>query len=398
MTPPPRTITVDLPAHNVWADVATPQPTMVGDHECLADASDTTGFSMSATTSGLKVGTTTEGGGNTAVGFGLLDLPIGATLVDARFVARMDVSSVGDVPAGSYDTGGWNYPTPVRYPTLAVDYEWGATRQLYTLDAPDTGTGQVEVVGGSSIAHLLDGNDYLIAGIGTPDTGTFGLCPRVYIADPWWQSPPENNPVFVSYLAIRVTYTLSPCFQELTATFKPDAPATFTSTANAADDVVWRDGDPATYVTMTGPAGECYGLLDSYAGPAALDLTVGITAASASGDSFVLALKAGTAPWAVGDYIIETPMTVLAGTTQTEYSHSYSEAELADAGLTFDAVIAGLANETALIGIAGVADLVVSEAWVRVGHKCYVLNPLRIHPRSSTRIYPRRRTRRPGTF
>jgi hypothetical protein len=53
----------------------------------------------------------------------------------------------------------------------------------------------------------MGGSDYVLSGIGTPATGTFGLGPHVYIADPWWQLPPENHPVFVSYLAIRITYT-----------------------------------------------------------------------------------------------------------------------------------------------------------------------------------------------
>jgi hypothetical protein len=183
----------------------------VGGPECLADTDDASGFSLSAIEQGFYIGATSSGsGGGVALGFGLLDLPENATLVDARFVAKMDISSVGLVPPGGYATGGWS-PTPVRYPTLGIEFSSASSLLRYTLDAPSSGTGQVEVVG-SPIAHLFPEGDYVIAGIGTPDTGTFGLCPHVYIADPWWQFPAEDNRVFVSYMAIRVTYTTAGLF------------------------------------------------------------------------------------------------------------------------------------------------------------------------------------------
>ncbi len=203
------TVTVDLPAQNVM--IAYPGAgvpgTRIGGLSCLAAAGDGEGVRISGLNAGFYVGATPHpvlpeygGSSGTTMGFGLFDLPADATLVDCRFVANMVVE--GPTTPNPYPEDNLNFlsPYPATFP--AVNLAYGGSHTEHTLTPPASPS----EVTGTAITHLIGGADYVISGIGTPDTGTFGLCPFVTIYHPLGE-PYRDTTVFIDYLAIRLTYT-----------------------------------------------------------------------------------------------------------------------------------------------------------------------------------------------
>jgi hypothetical protein len=208
--------------------------------------------------------------------------------------------------------------------------------------------------------------------------------------------------------------SLSPCFQTLDF---HNARKTNTPDVDTAGTEVWSDGNPATSLGPDDVFGG-WADLDPYTGPSALDLTVTVQASATSptlgevpfgirvdcpGGSIDLWGGGSTGARATStgeplDFRIPTD-----GVTRTR-TMTISDANILAGWGTlaeFYDALRGTCRAEAWIDLeAGVegADVQIHELSLRVGHKCYVLNPLRIYPRSSTRIYPRRRTRRPGTF
>jgi hypothetical protein len=197
----------------------------------------------------------------------------------------------------------------------------------------------------------------------------------------------DNSSVGTSALDVKVyeawieVGTISPCFDTLAAT--------------------WVGGDNTLEASSS-----IYGLLDTYTGPSVLDLTVDFTATSTTQDniSFV-----GVWGWdgsaATADLAVASPVSITADGNPHDYSHTFIGAELFD---TWDAIKAALTSGAAVLRFEqGFTDapIVIANATLRVGHKCYVLAPpLRRYPRSDglgvgpKRHYPRSLSRRPGTF
>lgn len=210
------TLTVDLPAHNVWPISSgdgggLPPSVRVGGTDCLVDPSDgqyvemygtTTGFLVGATESIFEPGYGVDGGSQ--LGFGLFDLPAGAELLDCRFVSSLEFSGSDPIPDGTF-TSTDIAPIPVESPVIAIDYSGQPLAYGYALSPS-------EAIG-DPIVHLLPAvvggsADYVIAGIGTPDTGVNGLGPSVHVLNPFWPVSGDYL-VRVHYLAIRVTYQVA---------------------------------------------------------------------------------------------------------------------------------------------------------------------------------------------
>ena len=109
------------------------------------------------------------------------------------------------MPGGTYSSTYTNQPVE-SYPMLVLDYDddpYSGGYNLSTIPLHSYG----ETLTSVDIKHLIFGSDYVFAGIGSPDTGTFGLCPRVFV-DYNYPIPNEPIPVHLAYLAIRITYEI----------------------------------------------------------------------------------------------------------------------------------------------------------------------------------------------
>lgn len=201
-----------------------------------------------------------------------------------------------------------------------------------------------------------------------------------------------------------VLYTtpLSPCYQTLTTTFDSAFDPAHV-TANAADDVVLRDGDSATYAT----GGSVNGYLDTYTGPTATDLTVGVVAAGDSGvgTDFDVELISGRGN--VPHILISTPtLSVPQDAASSTYAYTFTDSDFDGTGYTLADVVARLAGSdpemAIVVELPGGSGVQVSEVWVRVGHKCYRPAPLRRYPHldgfgQGPRRYPNPPRLRPPT-
>lgn len=210
--------TVDLPAHNAYIESSEDLVTVVGSEaaETLASMSTSSYYRFTKTTaSGVGNGWAFRvGRGGSMLGFGLWTQPEGSTVTDVRFVmiARLPGGGGGDIPndgngsygGGAYDSSYTNLPV-YRWPMLMLRYS-GASID-YNFSQINTNGAWAEYLCNVSLRHNLFGSDYVIAGLGTPDTGTKGLCPRVFI-DSWYPWPVSPDvPIDLAYLAIRITYT-----------------------------------------------------------------------------------------------------------------------------------------------------------------------------------------------
>jgi hypothetical protein len=226
-----------------------------------------------------------------------------------------------------------------------------------------------------------------------------------------------TNTVTVYELDISAA-VLSPCFETLNF---HNARKTNTPDVDTAGTEVWADGNLATSL---GPD-DTYGGwadLDAYSGPTALDLTVTVQA-SASSPSLaevpfgirVDSAGGSTDLWGGGrtgarasatgeplDYLVPTD-----GSTYA-LSRTISDANILVGWATvadFYDQLRGTCRAEVWIDLASGditgADVQIHELSLRVGHKCYVLNPLRRWPGGAatgpSRQWPRRITRRPGT-
>ena len=202
------TFTVDLPAHNVVVENAGPHPspTLTGGSEALADTDTASKVVLSQGTMGFFVGSDGTQSGGGAVGFGLWNQPAGSVIESIRFVALAYREGGGDVPAGTFSAAYTNQPV-VTWPVLMLAYAGDGYNGGYNLSTiPLASYGETQT--SEDIRHLINGNDYVIAGIGNPDTGTHGLCPKVFI-DFNYPTPAQPVNVHLAYLAIRITYSMA---------------------------------------------------------------------------------------------------------------------------------------------------------------------------------------------
>lgn len=223
--------TVELPAHNVAINEASPSSyaEIVGGGEALAtrDPDFYVRFNWDNADYNVFVGKVWNGAGFTsALGFGLWDpASVGVTAADItdirliaegwcdRFCPDVDDAAEADYFA-NYGANATNTPIE-RWPFLLVRYEGDAFENGFGtgynlsqfFESGLDGSGGVwPVECAVQMQHLIAGDDYVIAGIGTPDTGTFGLQPEVQIADPLSLSAFVNRNLYLTYLAIRITY------------------------------------------------------------------------------------------------------------------------------------------------------------------------------------------------
>lgn len=189
---------------------------------------------------------------------------------------------------------------------------------------------------------------------------------------------------------------------------------------------IWSDGSDATSVTIARPPSQNANgwlpplVLPSGAEPVQIIFHVRSSATSSAGAATI-----DTSPQIVfddpggsgssGSSDLITLNTVPADGTISDLQHRVSSADYANLGLNIYQVVERLkGTDPTASGLrairydmlgpftfpAGVTwSYTVYETWLEV---VYMLPsapaPLRIHPRSSTRVYPRRHTRRPGTF
>lgn len=215
--------TVDLPAHNAYIEPTEDLVTVVGGDglETLANTSTSSYIRFSRTvSSGVTNGWAFRvGRGGSMLGFGLWTPREGATITDIRFVmtARLPGPAGGDIPydggttntwgGGTYESSYTNVPV-FRWPMVMIEYSGAGRYYNFSEIATDGTWGEYQCR--VPLAHVLFGSDYVIAGIGAPDTGVNGLCPRMYIDPyyPWPYSALDDRNVDLAYLAIRITYTL----------------------------------------------------------------------------------------------------------------------------------------------------------------------------------------------
>lgn len=221
------TFTVDLPGHNAYVEPTEDLVSVIGSDGLETVANTSTDsyirFDKDTASVGGNGWAFRVGRGGEFLGFGLWDKPAGATVTDIRFVmkARLPFGGGGDIPydgggtygGGSFPPGFTNLPV-YRWPMVMITYA-GAQYEVpsgYNFSAIRTDGQWDDLVCDVQLKHLIGGSDYVIDGIGSPDTGTFGLCPRVFINIdyPWPNVPFVNNvAVDVAYLAIRITYDLA---------------------------------------------------------------------------------------------------------------------------------------------------------------------------------------------
>lgn len=219
------THTVDLPAHNAYVEAWADLVSVVGGLglDTLTDPSTSTYIRFDKTV-GSDFGGREDyafrvGRGGSMLGFGLWDQPAGTTVTDVRLVAtmRLPLGFGGEIPddgdgswgGGMYGPGYTNFPL-YRWPMMMVHYQGDPYDQGYNFSQVRTDGLWDELECAVPLQHYIGAADYVIAGIGTPDTGTFGLCPAVQI-DPFYPDVHQpyvyNVAVDLAYLAIRVTYT-----------------------------------------------------------------------------------------------------------------------------------------------------------------------------------------------
>lgn len=214
--PPDPTVTVvELPAQNITTTDAGVGAVITGGPTALATRSldSYVTFTRSAVNiePGIRVGY--EDDNDQTVGFGYLDLPEDAVVNSVRLISEgyiSDGSQAVDGPEFTGDIGSvpgvTNSPMPSKAPLLLIQHDgdpWTSGGGYHISTFPDDVVGAAECA--SEITHLIAGEDYVIAGIGSPDTGIGGLCPRVFIPQyPW---PAVDQEIVLTYLAIEVTYT-----------------------------------------------------------------------------------------------------------------------------------------------------------------------------------------------
>lgn len=202
--------TVELPAHNVGVSGSGAE--ISGGSGALSARG--TGSSVRFNWSEGKV-RVFVGFGDT-LGHGLWTPPTGAVVEDVRFIAEGYLNTIpGDpvVPVVEATYFAWNGAdhtnTPlVNWPLLTVGYDgdpWsGAGDQGYNISTfVENSLNDAECA--VQLQHLIGGDDYVIAGIGTPDTGTDGLRPQLNL--PEYPGAAGNVDLILTYLAIRITYS-----------------------------------------------------------------------------------------------------------------------------------------------------------------------------------------------
>lgn len=171
------------------------------------------------------------------------------------------------------------------------------------------------------------------------------------------------------------TAPLSPCFKTLVPT--------------------WAAGDGTGFTTNGEPSA-----IDTYNGPTALDLTLGVTASSVSGGTFTYHLWADYGGSPASEFIGSVDFTLDAGTPESDHVHTLTAADFTSWGTTLADVVAKFSTGAAAVFLESAGGLVYYDVWVQVGHKCRTVYPLRRHPRSDgyglgpKRHYPPPETRR----
>lgn len=210
------TFTVDLPAHNAYVESTENLVSVIGGDGLETLASESTDsyirFDKDESSTGGNGWAFRVGRGGSMLGFGLWDKPDAATVTDVRFVTRVRLpfGGGGTIPDGWFESSFTNGPVE-RWPMAMVSYAGGAYPLPggYSFSNIPTDGQWATLECSVQLQHLISGSDYVIAGIGSPDTGTFGLCPRVFVDDhyPWPDVPFTNNvAIDMAYLAIRITY------------------------------------------------------------------------------------------------------------------------------------------------------------------------------------------------
>lgn len=209
-----------LPAHNVTNIISGfTGATIVGGPEALATTSQDTyvEFVQEAAHSEpeVRIGYHNTTGAS-VLGFGLWDQPPGSTVTDIRFIASGFISMGSSAPPpiteaffASQGPGTTNVPV---YRSPLIMLRWGGDPwpsfggyniSTFPVDFSDL-TFYAECA--VQLQHMIGDASYVIAGIGTPDNGTNGLQPVVWVpAHPW---PVITQVLRLYYLAIRITYTL----------------------------------------------------------------------------------------------------------------------------------------------------------------------------------------------
>lgn len=213
-----RTLTVDLPAHNAYVEANADRVSVIGGEGLETLASDDTAtyirFDKTIASDGTEDTAFRVGRGGSMLGFGLWDKPAAATVTDVRFVARarLPFGGGGDVPAGTWTSSQTNLPV-YRWPTMLLSYQGDPyiAPGGYNFSQIRTDGQWDDLVCSVQLQHYISGADYVIAGIGSPATGTYGLCPAVWI-DPYYPDVHQpfvyNVAIDLAYLAIRITYTM----------------------------------------------------------------------------------------------------------------------------------------------------------------------------------------------
>jgi hypothetical protein len=194
---------------------------------------------------------------------------------------------------------------------------------------------------------------------------------------------PLHARVYEMWIEVGET-VLSPCYETLTATTWDQ----------------WADGDDGTSVAL-GVAGATYSELTPYDGRSILDITANFRASSTeTTESTINSIEVGDA-WdgsAFRNLASSSYVSIPNDGVVRDYSVTLTFTE--DAATIRDALdIAG--NAVLMFNTSSARDVFIHEASLRVGHKCVVpLNRLRQWPGGATSIrqYPRRGTRRPGTY
>ena len=189
---------------------------------------------------------------------------------------------------------------------------------------------------------------------------------------------------------------------------------------------IWSDGSDATSVTIGRPPSQNANgwlpplVLPSAAEPVQIIFHVRSSATSSDGSGTIdtspqiaFANPGGGSSSPFSDLI--TLNTVPADGTISDLQHAVSSADYANLGLSIYQVVERLkGTDPSAPGLRAIRydmqgpftfpsgvtrSYTVYETWLEI---VYTLPsapaPLRLYPRSSTRLYPRRRTRRPGTF
>lgn len=219
------TFTVDLPAHNAVIPAPNDLVTVVGGEGVETLASDDTDtyirFDKSPSTTLGSTRAFRIGEGGASLGFGLWDKPAAATVTSVKFFTRVRLpfgggGTIPDDGDGSYggeiyQPGHTHFPI-YRWPMVMVDYAGAPYTFGYNFSDIRTDGQWDDLLCDVDLQHLISGDDYVIAGIGSPDTGTFGLCPEVLV-DPYYPDVTlpftYNVAVDMAYLAIRITYEMA---------------------------------------------------------------------------------------------------------------------------------------------------------------------------------------------